>query len=398
MNYKEEAEGFKSNCNKRIIECKILVGPSGGSGGVVQHIRNIQKYSKYKPRIFSKTKLSVRCLLDDIAGDLDMFSYTKKESESNMNIYRETSKYIYILEHMIDPYGIFLSKVIFPSRFDLLHLHGSPFWPEIFLQPKNKKIKYVYTIHQTYMKEDFKSIRRWRIREYWEKIKYMAAKQADVVISVSRWQQKLLEEKGVDSIYIPNGVDVEKCQTANPDRFRKKYEIKEDFFLFGGDLRWYKRPELFIELAKKNPDKAFIMKGKRVTRENLIEMGFNPPKNLICLGFLPFQDVLDAVAASRVFVLTSKNDTFPTALLEAMALKKVVVAANNAGPKEIVMHGKDGFLFEPDNFDDLTKKAMMAWENPELGKSGYKKVKEKFDWKVVIKQIDEVYEKLIEGE
>ena len=358
--------------NKNI---NIVIGPKGLYGGVSQHIENIAKYSKHNLSIFPLLHpFSVR---------------TNIRQVGKINSFIKEKKYEYI-----DPYGLLSSKFILPKRYDIIHLHGHPWWPEIF--KKRNDGRYVHTVHQVYKKEDFKNKNQWDYANWLNKLLIKSCKRSNVVISVAQWQQETLQNLGVDSIYIPNGTDVKKCETGDEKRFREKYGINDDFIIFGGDLRHYKRPGLFIELAKRNPDKLFIMKGKNVTKTNVEKvLELKLPKNVLCLDEIPYQDLLDAFAASRVMVLTSKNETFGTVFLEAMALKKVVVGADNAGSKEIISDGKDGFLFEPDNINDLEKKVLLAWNNPGLGENGYKKVKENFDWKVIVKSIDKVYEDLM---
>ena len=292
---------------------KILLGPLGKYGGVKQHIENIQHFSTYSPDVFHLTPLSIKCLLNDIASRTNTLQ--EREHLSKQEVSETCSKQELLFKNLIDPLGIFLSKVVFPSKYSIVHLHGHPYWPEVYNLSLSSSTKYIYSVHQVYQKEDFKSEKRWQIRNFLNKLMFSICKKVDVVISVAKWQQTLLQEEGIDSIYIPNGVNVEKCEQGIAERFRKKYGIEEDFFLFGGDLRWYKRPGLFIELAKRLPGKLFVMKGKDVTKENLLRMGFDVPKNLICLGLLPYEDLFDLYAASKVFILTSKNDTFPTALL-----------------------------------------------------------------------------------
>lgn len=350
---------------------KVLIHPNGTYGGVPQYVKNVKKFSK---------------------NELTLFHYYIHPFSI-----RSIKAFSYLLHNLkienIDPIGLFFSKCVFPNKFDIVHLNGHPWCPELY---KKGPTKYIHTVHQVYMREDFIVKGQWEFWNWLNKLLFKSCKESDIVISVAKWQQKILDKHGIDSVFIPNAVNVEECEKGNAERFKEKYGINDEFALFGGDIRWYKRPNLFIELAERNPDKLFVMKGRGMKREIIKRrFGLDVTRNLICLGELPFQDVLDAVAASKILILTSKNDTFPTVLLEAMALKKVVVGADNAGPKEIITDGKDGFLFKPDNIDDLEKKTLLAWENPELGKNGYKKVKDQFDWKVVIKSIDTVYDDLM---
>lgn len=354
---------------------KIATGPLGKYGGTTEHVKNIIKYSKYELTPITPSPFSVY-----------------------YNTYRFKNVIPFLLTNCrverADIYGLLFSKRL--AQFDIVHLHGHPYWPEIYLKQKNAHAKYLHTVHQIYLKEDSRNERRWKTKQWLNKLLFKSCKTSDVVISVAKWQQELLLNEGIESIYIPNGVNAEVCKSANPERFKEKYNIYDDFYIFGGNISKVKRPELFVKLARKMPDRIFVMIGG-ITKDNLMKrFNINMPKNVICLGNLSSNDAIDAFSACRVLVLPSKNETFGIVLLEAMSCKKPVVAANNAGPKEIVTDGVDGFLFEPDNEEDFYEKSCKAWEHPEIGIKGYEKVKEHFDWKVVIKKIDGVYDCLIQ--
>lgn len=60
------------------------------------------------------------------------------------------------------------------------------------------------------------------------------------------------------------------------------------------------------------------------------------------------------LAKSDVFVLPSRKEGMPNALLEAMACGRCCIAADcNTGPREIIAHERDGFLFEPGDSNGL---------------------------------------------
>ena len=163
--------------------------------------------------------------------------------------------------------------------------------------------------------------------------------------------------------------------------------LKEDFFLFVGHTGRLKRVDLFLELANKMQDMLFVICGPGT-------LDISVPRNVIALGRLPHKEVLDAIAACKVFIMPSSKESFSSVLLEAMACKKPVVVTNSTGMKETVWDNKDGYLFGLDDFNALHEKACKAWDNPKLGINGYQKIKQKYDLKVVVKQIDELYEKL----
>lgn len=356
---------------------KIFIGPLIGEyGGVPQHVNNIINFSKYHFNPIIPNKFCVRY-----------------SSNRIKNLYVSLLKKFNIFYS--DLYGIAISRVVFPNS-KIVHLHGHPYWPEIFLKPAKRKAKYIHTVHQIYFKEDCYTSKEWDMKQRLNELMYRSCKKSDVVISVAKWQQDLLKKVGIESIYIPNSIDIKKFKSVNPNNFRKKYNFYDDFIVFPGDIRRSKRPDLFIELAKKMPDKKFVMIGNGIFRENIINfLKINIPKNILCLGPLPNKAVLDIFSAAKVFVLTSKNETFSIALLEAMSCKKAIVAANNAGPKEIIDDGIDGFLFEPDNIDNLYEKTLTAWDYPEIGNQAYIKIKRKFKSEKIIKKLDTLYDNLL---
>jgi len=361
---------------------KILEAILPPYGGVRQHIKNIQNLSKYDIEVLPRNKFSYKCMI---------MSYADKKSPLSSNWVKNKKLEMKKLADIIpDPVGKYVTNRY--KLYDLIHFHGHPYWPEPY-NFKRKNNSFIYSIHQIYQKEDFKSNIRWQSRKELNEKMFNIAKKCDEVISVSKWQQKILNDIGIESIYIPNGVNSHIFQKGNQIKFKEKFGF-DDFILFGGDLRFYKRPGLFIKLAESMPEKTFVMKGKNVTEPEIKKMGYNIPKNLKCLGYISFQDLLDAYDACQVFVLTSKNDTLPTSILEAMSAGKVVVGANSAGSKEIISDGKDGFLFAPDDLESLIQKTGKAYENTKIGKNGKKKIKEKYDWKVVIKKIDQLYQEV----
>jgi len=365
---------------EKIKNVKIAIGPLVGEyGGVPQHVKNIIKYSKYDFSPICTSKLSFyynnNWLFTRIGGRLLKYKIVGA-----------------------DLWGLYLGKIKLP-KLKIVHLHGHPYWPEIYLKRKNNYTKYIHTVHQIYFKEDCYSEGEWRNKKYLNELMFKSCIESDVVISVSKWIQPLLLSKGIKSIYIPNGVNPKECEEAEPDGFRKKYKVEVPFYLFGGDIRKYKRPELFVKLAENIPDKIFVMVGNGTTESNLkFQLNIKTiPQNLICIGPLSHSDYLNAISACKVFILPSKNETFGISLIEAMACSKTVVAADNAGPKEIIDENKNGFLFKPDNFLDLIEKAKLAWGNQKVGIEACKKVKGLFDWEVVIIKIDKLYERLIYG-
>jgi len=71
------------------------------------------------------------------------------------------------------------------------------------------------------------------------------------------------------------------------------------------------------------------------------------------------------------------------ALLEAMSMRKPIIATPIGGIPEAIENGKNGILVEP-NVDKIAEKIEYLWENrglaQELGMNAKKTAKEKFTW------------------
>lgn len=69
------------------------------------------------------------------------------------------------------------------------------------------------------------------------------------------------------------------------------------------------------------------------------------------LGFRDGADLAAAYASLDVFVHTGPHETFCQAVQEAMASGLPVLAPDAGGPRDLVDHGRTGFLLDPADFD-----------------------------------------------
>ena len=88
-------------------------------------------------------------------------------------------------------------------------------------------------------------------------------------------------------------------------------------------------------------------------------------------------DIPELLSHSDLFVLPSRFEGMPVALLEAMAAGLPVIASNISGSAELIEHGKNGLLFESENHIDLAEKILFLYNNREemkrLAQNGYER-------------------------
>jgi glycosyltransferase involved in cell wall biosynthesis len=81
--------------------------------------------------------------------------------------------------------------------------------------------------------------------------------------------------------------------------------------------------------------------------------------------FVPHTDDVPAMLASHdAFVLPSRSEAFPNALVEAMAMALPVVATEVGGVPELVEHGRNGILVPPDRADALARAIVELVRRP----------------------------------
>ncbi|MBI2440794.1 MAG: glycosyltransferase [Lentisphaerae bacterium] len=125
-------------------------------------------------------------------------------------------------------------------------------------------------------------------------------------------------------------------------------------------------------------------------------------------GWLPGpQEVNRYLNAADCLLVVRRNSDdnqgiIPSALYHSLATGKPTVATGLEGMAEIVRHGVDGFLFEPDNFDSFRKVLEHIAEHPQeaarVGRAGMAREKECFDPVVAAEKNVEVIERMIRAD
>jgi len=149
------------------------------------------------------------------------------------------------------------------------------------------------------------------------KIYEFGLRNADQVIAQTRYQQDMLKAHyGRDSVIVRNAQEIPDHGGLLPISRRSK-------ILWIGRLTDMKRPRHFLDLAKANPNRSFVLAGNYEDRtpyvRSLLEEIARIP-NLEAHWFLNWRDVLSLYRDAAAFVVTSDpaGEGFPNVVVEAM--------------------------------------------------------------------------------
>ncbi|MEA2701816.1 MAG: hypothetical protein QOE22_525 [Candidatus Parcubacteria bacterium] len=119
------------------------------------------------------------------------------------------------------------------------------------------------------------------------------------------------------------------------------------------------------KLSNTYPDDALVVLGEGEEREALLrqarELGVQD--RVFMLGFIP--DARQYLSAADIFLMPSRKEGLPLALLEAGHASLPVVASNVGGIPEIIGHEKNGLLTAPNDSDALAGSVARLLKNPE---------------------------------
>ena len=253
-------------------------------------------------------------------------------------------------------------------------------------------LRWVHTHHALYQNEDGAGgVLPWQ--EDLNRAMLHAAQFCHTCLCVSRWEQRQLQERyGFNVHYLPNGVDVAACDRAQGARFVRKYGVDRNFLLWVGRLDPVKNPRAFVELAIRQPDMQCVMIGGVTRQDVLRHYGLEAPANLRLLPQLSHADVLDAIAACRVLVVTSFREGLPTLVLEGMALRRPIVVPAEAGCLDATDGDRCAAVYQPGNPEDLQDRVRYVLREHVANEIGRWRVLAEFDWRVIAGKLDRIYQ------
>lgn len=194
-------------------------------------------------------------------------------------------------------------------------------------------------------------------------------------------------------VYIPNYI-------ISQD-FEPNYNAG-NYLLYIGRLSSEKGIATLIQAFKQVADREIQLKvvGEGPERQCLEEAAKEDDR-IEFTGYLSGEELRDATRSARAVVIPSEwYENAPISILEAFAYGKPVIGARIGGIPEMIDDGKNGFLFESGNADDLSEKiqkflVLSDDEFADMGKAARLKAEEKYNPETHYEKLVDLYEKAI---
>lgn len=265
-------------------------------------------------------------------------------------------------------------------------------------------IDYIVYIHGTELNTYSDN---WRINILYKYI----MRNAKLVVSNSNYTKALAIEKGAvrKNIIVRNlGANINDFFPIDSrDKICEQFKIdkKSTILLTISHLVERKGHLLILEAMKnlilKNYSLHYLIIGqgefgKNIQRE-IQKLDLNDYVTLV--GFTPSNSLNYFMNACDIYVMPNRQvgpdfEGFGIAFLEANACKKPVIGGRSGGVSDAILDGETGFLVDPYNISEITKKIESLIVDAELaqrlGENGYNRVIKTNNWKDVCKKINSI--------
>ena len=245
-----------------------------------------------------------------------------------------------------------------------------------------------------------------------------AIRRANHVFTICEGLRADIVARGISASHvtvIPNAVDVETFQLAQPadPALQEKWGLKGRTVIgFIGSFYAYEGLDLLVaalpDVIKAHPNACLLLVGggpqEAALKAQVQSLGLT--QHVIFTGRVPhaevnrYYDLIDMLAYPRHSMRLTELVT-PLKPLEAMAQGHLFVASDVGGHKELIEHGKNGWLFKADDRAALSQAIVDMLAHPErwplMKANGREFVESVRNWRNSVANYRAPYESILDG-
>jgi glycosyltransferase involved in cell wall biosynthesis len=235
----------------------------------------------------------------------------------------------YSLRHLPEEYDVYILSGNWAHAASL-HLHPSIFYC-------HTPVRYFYDSKERFLSSFppfMRSFLRTAIRVHAWYDAY-TVKHVDAIVANSQNVQNRIQR------YYHRASEI-----VNPPVDTSKYKFEEigDYWLSVNRITPDKRIELQCEIFRKLEKEHLVVAGKLERNARQYFVSLNPPPNVKFIGEVSESALISLYAHCKGLITTAIDEDFGMTPLEAMASGKTVLAVDEGGYRETVVHGVTGWL------------------------------------------------------
>lgn len=155
----------------------------------------------------------------------------------------------------------------------------------------------------------------------------------------------------------------------------------------------HKYPNILLEIIGPEYDQVYKVKLLQIITD------YKAEENVIFLGNMDNQDVLDMMCQADIFLHCAEKEAFGWVIVEAFSQKLPVVAAKSEGAIDIIKHGKTGLLYDAGNIEQLRENIDYLIEHQayrdEMAESAYQDMLVRFSAHAMVEKIADLYTEIM---
>lgn len=295
-----------------------------------------------------------------------------------------------------------LSKILKENKYDVIHCNtpvGGIITRLLANKYRKQGTKVFYTAHGFHFYKGAPK-KNWLL--YYPIEKFMS-RYTDKLITINHEDYELAKNKFNCDVYHVHGVGVNsnrcfilpKDETAQIKR-TLGFDKDDKIILNVGELLPNKNQKTAIlamtKVVKIIPNSKLLIAGNGILKEELQELidKHSLNDNVKLIGYTT--EINKYMNICDLLVACSFREGLPLNLMEAMLCGKFIVASKNRGHNELITNGVNGYLFDPDNADELANLIINALNNTNINKDKILELVNPYIDKNVVDELANIYE------